>query len=82
MQTIKTIDSRFYRELGNQIRAIRQHKDMTQRELSQATGFSRSLIDHWELGLNKIKPKQFERICEALQVSNNIHIEVKIGFWK
>ena len=55
---------------------------MTQRELSQATGFSRSLIDHWELGLNKIKPKQFERICEALQVSNNIHIEVKIGFWK
>ena len=82
MQSIRTIDSNFYRELGNQIRAIRQHREMTLWELAKETGFSRSLIDHWELGLNKIKPKQFERLCEALQVSNNIHVEVKIGFWQ
>lgn len=82
MQTIKTIDSRFYHELGNQIRAIRQHRDMTLLELSQETGYSRTLIDHWELGLNKIKPKQFEKLCEALQVSNNLQIDVKIGFLK
>lgn len=82
MQTLKTIDSLFYRELGNQIRAIRQHREMTLKEVSEATGFSRSLIDHWELGFNKIKPKQFERLCEALQVSSNLKIDVKIGFWE
>ena len=81
MQTLKTIDNYFYRELGNQIRSIRQHRGMTLQELSQATGFSRSLLDHWELGFNKIKPKYFEKLCEALQVSSNMKIDVKIGFW-
>lgn len=81
MQTIKTIDSKFYRELGTQLREIRQHRGMTLLELSQETGYSRTLIDHWELGLNKIKPKQFERLCKALQVTNNVYVEVKIGFW-
>ena len=81
MQTLKTIDSLFYRELGKQIREIRQHREMTLMEVSQATGFSRTLIDHWELGFNKIKPKQFEKLCEALQVSTNLKVDVKIGFW-
>lgn len=80
MQTIKTIDNKFYRELGIQIRKIRERKSMTLKELSEETGYSRSLIDHWELGLNKIKPQQFERLCEALEVTNNLKIEVKIGF--
>lgn len=80
MQTIKTIDRKFYREVGNQLRKIRTHRDMTLLELSQATGFSRTLIDHWELGLNKIKPHQLERLCQALQVTNNLNVEVKIGF--
>ena len=81
MQSIKTIDNLFYRELGNELRAIRQDRKMTLMEVSQATGFSRTLIDHWELGFNKIKPRQFERLCEALQVSKNLKINVKIGFW-
>lgn len=81
MQSIKTIDSKFYRELGNELRAIRTHRNMTLMEVSQATGFSRTLIDHWELGFNKIKPRQFERLCEILQVNPNLKIDVKIGFW-
>lgn len=82
MQTLKTIDNLFYKELGKQLRAIRQHREMTLMEVSQATGYSRTLIDHWELGFSKLKPKQFERLCEALQVSSNLKIEVKIGFWE
>ncbi len=81
MQSIQTIDNKFYRELGNQLRAIRQHREMTLTEVAKITGFSRSLIDHWELGFNKIKPRQFERLCEALQVSPNMKIDVKVGFW-
>lgn len=79
MQTIKTIDKKFYQELGKQIRKIRVHRDMTQLELSLSTGYSRSLIDHWELGLNKMKPYQLEKICEALNVTNNLKVEVKLG---
>lgn len=80
MQTIKTIDNVFYRELGNQLREIRRHKDMTLKELSEETGFSRSLIDHWELGLNKIKPKQLEILCKALEITNNLSVNVRVGF--
>lgn len=82
MQTVKTIDNYFYREIGKELRNIRQHRGMTLQEVAQKTGFSRSLIDHWELGFNKINPKKFERLCDALQVSSNLKIEVKIGFWR
>ncbi len=80
MQTIKTIDTLFYKELGKKLRIIREKRNMTLKELSQLTGYSRPLIDHWELGLNKIKPKQLEKLCEALDVTNNLQVEVKLGF--
>ncbi len=53
---------------------------MTLEELSEKTGYSRPLLDHWELGLNKIKPKQFENVCKALNVSTSMDIKVKIGY--
>lgn len=80
MQEIKTVDWLFYRQLGENIRKIRNHRNMTLKELSQATGYSRELIDHWELGKNKIKPKQLEKLCQALDVTNNLKVEVKLGF--
>lgn len=82
MQTLKTIDELFYRELGENLRKLRHHRGLTLKELSQLTGFSRTLIDHWELGFNKIKKEQFEKLCEALQVTNNLKIDVKLGFWE
>lgn len=79
MQTLKTIDSLFYSELGKKLREIRHSKGLTLKEVSEETGFSRTLIDHWELGLNKIKPHQFERLCQALQVSPDLYVNLKIG---
>lgn len=80
MQTIRTIDNLYYREIGKQIRKVREHRNMTLKELSQATGYSRPLIDHWELGLSKIKPKQYENICKALNISTSIKVEVTLGY--
>ena len=80
MQEIKTVDWLFYRQLGENIRKIRNHRNMTLKELSQATGYSRGLIDHWELGKNKIKPKQLEKLWQSLDVTNNLNVEVKLGF--
>lgn len=80
MQLIKTVDSKFYRELGNEIRNIRQDRRLTLMELSRLTGYSRPLIDRWELGISKIKPNQLESLCNALNITNNMHVEVKLGF--
>lgn len=81
MQTIKKIDRNFYRALGEQISKRRKQLDLTQKQLSKLTGYSRSLIDHWELGYSKISDIQLEKLCEALQISNNLEIKVRIGFW-
>ena len=82
MQKVSTIDKLFYRELGKEIRELRQHRGMTLQQLSKMTGISRSLIDHWELGFSKIKPAYFERLCDALQVSSEINITISIGYWR
>lgn len=81
MQIIKTIDSKFYRELGNEIRRIRQDRRLTLSQISKLTGYSRPLIDRWELGLTRIKDYQFENLCKALDVTNNVFVEVKVGFF-
>jgi len=79
MQVIKTIDSYFYRELGIQLRNIRQEKRLTLNEISKKTGYSRPLIDRWELGITKIKPSQFERLCNVLSVPTMLKVDVQIG---
>lgn len=79
MQTIKTVDRFYYRELGEQLRKWRIHRDMTLKELSNATGISRSQLDHYELGLNKINDKNLNKICTALNVSTSIDVKVTIG---
>lgn len=78
MQTIKTIDSLFYRELGKKLRHAREYRNITLKELSKKTGYSRALHDHWELGFNKIRPEQLERTCKALQIPNNLKVDIEL----
>lgn len=76
MQSIQTIDNQFYKELGKKVRDIRIEKSLTLSSISKITGYSRPLIDRWELGLTKIKPKQFEIICDALGVKPKLNVQV------
>lgn len=80
MQTIKTVDEKFYRELGKQLRMIREERRMTLSEVSKKIGYSRSLIDQWELGYSKIKPKQLDLLCDVYDISNLMTVTVKLGF--
>ena len=73
------IDSYFYKELGLQLRNIRQEQRLTLNEISKKTGYSRPLIDRWELGITKIKPSQFERICNVLSIPTMLKVDVQIG---
>lgn len=79
MQVIKTVDEKFYDRLGLAIRTIRKSRKLTLYDMSKITGFSRALIDHWELGYSKIKPKQFGVLCEALGIKPTIKVEVTVG---
>lgn len=79
MQVIKTIDSYFYKELGNQLREIRQQRRLSLSQISKTTGYSRPLIDRWELGITKIKPSQYERLCNVLSIPTMLKVEVQIG---
>ena len=80
MQTITSVDYRFYRELGKQIRHIREERRLTLKDVSRMTGYSRPMIDRWELGLSKMKTSQLERLCDVLQVTNNLSVDVRLGF--
>ena len=82
MSKVTTIDYLFYRKLGTELNDLRKERNLSLRELSKKTGYSRTLIDNWELGIQRIKPEQLERLCKVLEVSNNLKIDVKLGFWR
>lgn len=75
---IRTIDSRFYKRLGMQLKDIRHDKGLSLRDMQKKIGFSRTLIDRWELGKAKIKPEQYKILCDALNVDSNFEIEIKL----
>lgn len=78
MQEIKTIDKQFYRILGMRLRIERENKRLTLNDVAKKTGFSKSIINHWELGYNKIKPRQYQMLSEVLDLSSQIKIDVRI----
>lgn len=78
MQEIKTIDKQFYRILGMRLRIERENKRLTINDVAKKTGFSKSIINHWELGYNKIKPRQYQMLSEVLDLSSQIKIDVRI----
>lgn len=78
VQTLKKIDAKFYKALGQRLREVRHHRGVDLKELSQLTGFSRSLLDHWELGYNKITQKQYETLCKALNITTEMDIDVRL----
>lgn len=76
---LKKIDRAFYCELGRCLHEIRKKRDYSLRYLAELTGLSRTTLDRYELGVTRITPKNFKKICEALNVSSNLKVEVKIG---
>lgn len=79
MQKIKTIDSVFYKTLGEKIRNAREKKNMTQTELAKKIGVSKSQLINYEYGYSKLKPRMYSDICWALDMRiNDLFIEMKI----
>lgn len=76
---LKTIDRKFYRKLGEIISEERKKRGYSLRYLSELTGVSRTTLDGYELGLKKIDDARWKKICEALQIPEQIHIQMALG---
>ncbi len=59
----------FLSDIGERVRAAREGRGMTQRELAEATGLSQSNIWEIEHGKRDLRMSTFWRIKEALEVS-------------
>ena len=57
--------------LGNRIRDFRKAKGLTQAELAQALGVSRSTVSMWEYGSNEPNLDMLDRIAAALGIHVN-----------
>lgn len=76
---IKALDEIFYKQIGIQVNSIRKRQGITLRELAKMTGLSRMTIDKLELGQGRIKRKNYDILCEKLNISADIELDVKIN---
>lgn len=76
---IKTIDNQFYKELGKELREIRRVRGYSLAYMGEKLGITRQCYDHYELGLLKIKPSMWDKICEVLDIYPSIEIKLRVG---
>lgn len=76
---IRTIDRQFYKEFGSQLVNIMEQKKITQNALARKLGCSRQCVSHYLLGIRKIKPEMFHRICDVLEIPTTFEVKVRIG---
>lgn len=78
----KRVDERSQRilkalDVGDNIRNILKKKNMTQKDLAEATGIARQQIQRYCTGKNLPNPKRLKEIADALEVSIMDLYEVK-----
>jgi transcriptional regulator with XRE-family HTH domain len=57
---------RYYRQLGSKIRETREAEGLTQAQLAESVGLSRTSVTNIESGRQRLLIDQFESICTAL----------------
>lgn len=76
---LKTIDRTFYKKLGELIHDERKKRGYSLRYVAELTGISRTTIDGYELGIKRINDARWKKICEVLQMPEQIHIKIALG---
>ncbi len=79
MKKLSTIDRYFYQKLGNRMNNIRLRKGITLREMSEETGLSRTALDDFFLGRVRKRDKNFELICECLNLSSKVILDMVLN---
>ncbi len=65
----------FYLRLGDSIRRRREELRLTQAELGESLGLSRTSVTNIERGRQRLLIDQFQRVCKALDVPADILLE-------
>lgn len=65
---MNALDVAVRRRVGERVRAFRRTRGLTQRRLSQRTGFSRSSIANLEAGRQNVTLRQLCALAEGLEV--------------
>lgn len=47
--------------------------------MAKKLGVTKQCYDHYELGILKIKPKTWDKICDILQIYPSIEINLRVG---
>ncbi len=74
-----TIDSKFYRKLGDMLNEERRKRGYSLRYVAELTGISRTTIDKYEMGEARIDNVRWKKLCEALQIPEQVHIKIAFG---
>jgi transcriptional regulator with XRE-family HTH domain len=62
----------FYVKLGDSIRRRREELRLTQAELGESLGLSRTSVTNIERGRQRLLIDQFQRVCKTLDVSADV----------
>ncbi len=65
-------------EIGNRIRKYRKESDLTQEQLAEKIGVTKSRVSNWEQGINRPDADILGAICRALNVSPSDLLDVHL----
>ena len=71
-----TIDSKFYRKLGEILNEERRRRGYSLRYVAELTGISRTTIDKYEMGRVRIDEDRWKKLCEVLQIPQQLSIKL------
>ena len=74
-----TIDSKFYRKLGEILNEERRRRGYSLRYVAELTGISRTTIDKYEMGRVRIDEDRWKKLCEVLQIPQQLYIKIALG---
>lgn len=72
------IDESFYKEIGKHIFYKRAEKGYSLRQLGKITGLSRTTLENYEMGKTRITKSNWESICNALGMNNEISTSITL----
>lgn len=79
MKNKETIDSIFYKKLGNILHRERKKRGYSLRYVAELTGISRTTIDKYEMGTTRIDSMRWQSLCKALQISHQLDMKILLG---
>lgn len=79
MQTIKRIDRIFWQKIGELIDKERRKRGYSMQYLGELIGVKKQTIDYYILGLRRIDDDSWKRLCKALQMPEQIHVQIALG---